>query len=116
MKNLRHLTCAFVLSIAFGAHAQSSNAGAESPQVAPSAAAAAVKPNTEGVIRKIDKEQGKLTIKHGPIVNLDMPSMTMVFRVSDSKALETLKEGDKVRFFADNVNGALTVLAIEAVR
>ena len=115
MKNLRHLTCAFVLSIAFGAHAQSSNAGAESPQVAPPAAAA-VKPNTEGVIRKIDKEQGKLTIKHGPIVNLDMPGMTMVFRVSDPKTLETLKEGDKVRFFADNVDGALTVTTIEAVK
>ena len=115
MQNLRHLTCVFVLSFAFGAHAQSNSAGAQSTQIAAPSAAAA-KPNTEGVIRKIDKEQGKLTIKHGPIANLDMPGMTMVFRVSDPKAMETLKEGDEVRFFADNVNGALTVLAIEALK
>ncbi|MEO8058416.1 MAG: copper-binding protein [Burkholderiales bacterium] len=115
MKNIRHLTCALFNSIAFGAHAQSNDAGAKTPQVAAPQATAAT-PNTEGVIRKVDKEQGKLSIKHGPIANLDMPGMTMVFRMLDTKALETLKAGDKVRFFADKVNGTLTVMAIETVR
>ncbi len=71
---------------------------------------------TDGEIRKVDKEAGKLTIKHGPIANLEMPGMTMVFRVGDPAMLEQVKAGDKVRFAADKVNGAITVMKIEAVR
>ena len=70
-------------------------------------------PTTDGEVRKIDKEQGKLTLKHGRIENLDMPGMTMVFKVADPKLLDTLKVGDKVKFAAENVNGALTVTAIQ---
>lgn len=69
---------------------------------------------TDGEVRKIDKPQGKLTLKHGPIAHLDMPPMTMVFKVADPKMLEGLKDGDKVRFHADRVNGSITVTAIEA--
>ena len=72
--------------------------------------------NTDGEVRKIDKEQGKVTLKHGPIANLDMPGMTMIFKVADAKLLETIKEGDKVRFAADRVNGAMTVTAIEVAK
>jgi Cu/Ag efflux protein CusF len=68
---------------------------------------------TAAQVRKIDKEQAKLTLKHGRIENLDMPGMTMVFKVANPKLLEGLKVGDKVKFAADNVNGALTVTAIE---
>jgi uncharacterized cupredoxin-like copper-binding protein/Cu/Ag efflux protein CusF len=68
---------------------------------------------TDGEVRKIDKEQGKVTMKHGPIANLEMPGMTMVFKVADPKMLDAIKEGDKVKFSADRVNGAITVTAIE---
>ncbi len=71
---------------------------------------------TEGEVRKVDKEQGKVTLKHGPIENLGMPGMTMVFKVSDPKMLDMVKAGDKVKFAADNINGALTVTAIEAAK
>jgi Cu(I)/Ag(I) efflux system periplasmic protein CusF len=72
---------------------------------------------SEGEVRKVDKAQNKLTLRHGPIENLDMPAMTMVFRVSDPRLLEGLKTGDKVRFHAEQPNGVLTVTAIEpAVR
>jgi Cu/Ag efflux protein CusF len=30
---------------------------------------------TDGEVRKVDKDQGKVTLKHGPIVSLDMPGM-----------------------------------------
>jgi Cu(I)/Ag(I) efflux system periplasmic protein CusF len=70
----------------------------------------------DGEIRKVDKEAGKLTIKHGPIANLDMPGMTMVFRVSDPAMLEQVKAGDKVKFAADKLNGAITVTKIDAAR
>ena len=70
----------------------------------------------DGEVRKIDREQSKITLKHGPIANLEMPGMTMVFRVSDPKMLGTLKEGDKVKFAADKINGAYTVTALEIVK
>lgn len=67
----------------------------------------------DGEVRKVDKEAGKLTLRHGPLPNLNMPAMTMVFRVAEPKMLDTLKQGDKVKFTADKVNGAFTVTAIE---
>ena len=68
---------------------------------------------TEGEVRKIDKEQGKITLKHGAIKNLDMPGMTMVFRVKDAAMLDQVKEGDKVGFTADKIGGQFTVTGIE---
>jgi Cu/Ag efflux protein CusF len=67
---------------------------------------------TDGEVRKIDKAQGKITLKHGAIENMDMPPMTMVFRVRDPKTLETLAVGDKVRFAVDKIDGQYTVTAI----
>jgi Cu(I)/Ag(I) efflux system protein CusF len=71
---------------------------------------------SEGEVKKIDKDAGKITIKHGPLANLDMPGMTMVFRVKDSAMLEQVKAGDKIRFTAEKVGGALTVTVLEAVK
>ena len=68
---------------------------------------------TEGVVRKIDAANAKITLKHGPIVNLDMPGMTMVFRVQSPELLSGIKVGDTVKFHAESVNGALTVTAIQ---
>ena len=68
---------------------------------------------TEGEVRKIDKEQGKITLKHGEIKNLDMPGMTMVFKVKDAAMLDKVKEGDKVGFTAEKIGGAFTVTGIE---
>lgn len=69
-------------------------------------------PDVEGEVRKIDKAQQKITLKHGPIKNIDMPAMTMVFRVKDAKMLDTLAEGDKVKFSAEKINGQYTVTSI----
>jgi Cu/Ag efflux protein CusF len=70
---------------------------------------------TEGEVRKVDKDAKKLTIKHGPIVNLDMPAMTMVFQVKDPAMLGRVKAGDKVKFHVENLGGTYTVTSIEAV-
>ena len=68
---------------------------------------------TEGLVKKIDRNVGKITISHGPIENLGMPKMTMIFRVIDPEMLNRLKEGDRIRFIADKVNGAFTVMEFE---
>jgi Cu/Ag efflux protein CusF len=70
----------------------------------------------DGEITKVDPSAGKLTIKHGPIKNLDMDAMTMVFRVKEPDMIKTVKAGDKIKFEADTVNGALTVTQIEAAK
>ena len=68
---------------------------------------------TEGGVRRVDKDTRKITLRHGPIANLDMPGMTMVFQVSDPALLDKVKVGDKVRFSADKVNGQFTVNRLE---
>lgn len=68
---------------------------------------------SEGEVRKVDKDAKKLTIKHGPLANLDMPPMTMVFQVKDPAMLEQVKAGDKIRFEAEKVGAAFTVTRIE---
>jgi len=65
---------------------------------------------TARLVKKIDRGAGKVTIRHGPIVNLGMPRMTMVFRVMDPAMLDRLKEGDKILFVAEKVDGAFTVM------
>jgi Cu(I)/Ag(I) efflux system periplasmic protein CusF len=75
----------------------------------PDPPATAAAPMSEGEVRKVDKNAGKVTIKHGPLANLDMPSMTMVFRVKDPAMLDQVKEGDKIKFSADRIDGAITV-------
>ncbi|WP_326543952.1 copper-binding protein [Pseudorhodoferax sp.] len=69
-------------------------------------------PTTDGEVTKIDKAQGKITLRHGEIKNLDMPPMTMSFRVADAKLLDGVASGDRVRFAADKINGAYTVTAL----
>jgi Cu(I)/Ag(I) efflux system periplasmic protein CusF len=80
------------------------------------AAAAAATPKSQGEVRKLDRAQGKITLRHGPLENLDMPAMTMVFTVADKQLLQGLKAGDHVRFTAESRNGTLVVTALQAVR
>ncbi|MEX1084052.1 MAG: copper-binding protein [Xanthobacteraceae bacterium] len=70
----------------------------------------------DGQVTKIDTSANKMTLRHGPIKNLDMDSMTMVFRVKDAAMLKQVKVGDKVQFEADRVNGQLTVIKIQKVK
>lgn len=77
-----------------------------------STAALSQTPEVDGEVRKVDKAQQKITLKHGAIKNIDMPAMTMVFRVKDARMLDALAEGDKVKFSAEKINGQFTVTSI----
>lgn len=70
----------------------------------------------DGEIRKVDRDAGKLTIKHGEIRSLDMPPMTMVFRVKEPAMLDAVKAGDKVKFDAHKVGGQYVVTTIEQAK
>ena len=67
----------------------------------------------DGEVRKIDRDAGRLTLRHGPLRNLDMPGMTMVFDVADAAVLDRLRPGEKVRFQAGKVDGRFVVVRIE---
>jgi Cu(I)/Ag(I) efflux system periplasmic protein CusF len=68
----------------------------------------------DGEVVKIDEPAGKITIKHGPIQKLNMDEgITMVFKAADPAMLTQVKQGDKIKFDADNVNGQFIVTKIE---
>lgn len=111
-----------VAAVGVTAHAQSqsqpSGAGHSHAGHAGHSAAAtpAAAPMSDAEVRRIDRDAGKLTLRHGPIPNLDMPPMTMVFVAKDKALLEGLKAGDKVRFRAVEQQGTYIVTTIEPVR
>ena len=79
-------------------------------------AASAQNAMVSGTVEKIDDAQGKITLEHGPIKNLDMDAMTMVFRAQDPAMLKQVKKGDKVQCMADRVNGQITVTKIQKAK
>ena len=83
---------------------------------APALAAPEAAALTEGVIRKLDPASGTITIKHGEIANLSMGAMTMSFKAKNPALLKKWKEGDKIRFRAEEAKGELTVVSIEAAK
>lgn len=118
MKTIQHILMAGVIGgvAAFAGALQAQSSGHDSHHAAAPAAKAAKAEMAEGEVRKIDKEAKKITLKHGPIKNLDMPSMTMVFVAADPALLDKVKVGDKVRFTATNPGGKLTVTDIQAAQ
>ena len=73
---------------------------------------AATAPKAEAEVRRIDTANARIQLRHGPIPNLDMPPMTMVFRVRDVSILTGLKEGDRILFTAEKIEGHYTVTTV----
>jgi Cu/Ag efflux protein CusF len=120
MNRTRHLAAAIATAIAAATLTALATSAlpalaAADPDSAPQRMQAGAAP-TEGEVRKIDKDAGKVTLKHGEIKSLDMPPMTMVFAVKDRAMLDKLQVGDKVRFKAANEAGRYTVTEIQVVR
>lgn len=109
MNTLSKRIAAGILALATMSFASASGATSK-PAAAAAQSSTAL---TEGEVRKIDKEAGKITIRHGELKNLGMPPMTMVFRVKDRAMLEQVKPGDRIRFIAEKISGRFTVMQIE---
>ena len=109
----------FLMALAASATAAAQGApGAADPHAghrAPAAAAAADAELVDGEVRRVDRDAKKITLSHGELKSLDMPPMTMVFRVTDPAMLERVKAGDKVRFAVARVGGQFTLTRIERV-
>ncbi|HEY1091657.1 MAG TPA: copper-binding protein [Rhodocyclaceae bacterium] len=113
MNALKNLTLASLIAasaaLAGTAAAQAMDHG-KMPGTAASSSAADL---TDGEIKKIDKDNKKLTIKHGDIKNLDMPGMTMVFQVKDPAMVDQVKVGDKIRFKVEKGASGFVVTEIQ---
>lgn len=66
----------------------------------------------DAVVKKVDKAGGKVTLSHGPLRN-GMPAMTMSYKVKSPEMLDQVKEGQKVRFTADD---SMSVVRLEAAK
>jgi Cu(I)/Ag(I) efflux system periplasmic protein CusF len=109
---MKFLTTA-LLSALLSMNVMAQNAAA--PTETMPAKAMATKEMAEAEVRKVDKEAKKVTLKHGPIKNLDMPGMTMVFQVRDAALLEKIAAGDKIMFTAEQLQGAIVMTSAEKV-
>ncbi len=95
----------------FAAHSIAQTIAPATP--AATATAPMIKDMAEAEVRKVDKDAKKVTLKHGPIKNLDMPGMTMVFQVRDEKLFDKLVSGEKIKFTAEQLQGAYVVTGVE---
>jgi Cu(I)/Ag(I) efflux system protein CusF len=68
----------------------------------------------EGMVKKVDKSKGTVTLAHGPMNG--MPAMTMVYKVKDAAWLDQLQAGQKIRFATDPADGGMTVLKFELAK
>jgi Cu(I)/Ag(I) efflux system protein CusF len=113
---MKLLATAFAVSItlllSLSASAQTDHSAHHDGGSATNAPIAMVK----GVVQRVDKTTGSVTIAHEALTNLGMPAMTMTFLVTNRTWLDPLKEGSRIKFVAENVNGALTVVALQPVK
>jgi Cu(I)/Ag(I) efflux system periplasmic protein CusF len=121
MKNIKSLVIIAALltgvSLSHAAsHATAPTSSAVATETKKEMTAETTLPMASAEIRKIDIENKKITLRHGEIKNLDMPSMTMVFVVKDAAMLDKLAAGDKVMFTADKVGSTFTVMSIEKAK
>ena len=103
----------FGAGLAFQAGAADSHSHGHHASSETKSAAAASAALTDGEVRKVDKEAGKITIKHGAMPKFDMPPMTMVYRVKDKAMLDNVKPGDKIKFDVDGVGADSRVVRME---
>jgi len=108
---LHRLAALVLIAVSPEAWAQSGAPASALPSSAPAAVQAQALSDAE--VRRIDAAGGRVTLRHGPIPSLDMPGMTMQFQVKDAALLQGLKEGSRIRFAAEKINGQYTVTVIQ---
>ena len=67
----------------------------------------------DGVVQKVDRQTEMLTIEHGELKDIGMPAMTMAYKAKDAAMVTGAKEGEKVKFRLENLNGTYTITALK---
>ncbi len=102
--------------VGFGLPVAASAADEHAHHVKPVSAKAADVIWADGTVKKVDRKAGLVTIAHGPLENLGMSAMTMSFGVKDPAWLGKMKAGERIRFVADYIDGAVIVTRYEPAR
>lgn len=68
---------------------------------------------TDGVVKKVDRQTGMVTIEHGELKNVGMPAMTMAYKAKDAAMLILAKEDENVKFRLENLNGTYTITMLK---
>lgn len=112
----------FILTVGLAApamaqsdHSMHGMPAAKPAAIAKPANAAANADMGDGLVKKVDKTKGTVTLAHGALPN-GMPPMTMAYKVKDAAWLDQLKVGQKIRFATDPTDGGMTVLRYELVK
>jgi Cu(I)/Ag(I) efflux system periplasmic protein CusF len=105
---MKHLILTATLALSAVGFTPSQIAHAQTTAAKPEMVAAEVK--------KVDKDAGKVTLKHAEIKSLDMPAMTMVFKVKDDKLWEKLTEGAKVNVAVEKALFGYNVTQVEPMK
>lgn len=109
------IVTAAVSPLAFGKHTEEHGSGMESGAMSMSESSSGSVTGT-GVIKQIDKTNGKVKMIHDPIEALGWPKMTMSFRVKDAALLDQVKEGDQVTFELEKGTGGHTVTKLQSAQ
>lgn len=118
MKSKKNLAALAVLMLFVTVAAAAPAASGDKSQsgAATSAKTGAKDDLTNGEIRRVDKANKGLVIRHEDIKNLQMPGMTMPFRVKQPNMIDGLKDGDKIRFRAEQDGADLVVTEIQVIK
>ena len=112
---MKQLVLRAAMALAFASFLQPVVAADHAAHAAP-AAKAASQPMSEGTVRRINKAAGSITISHGPIENLGMGAMTMTFTFKPGVVPASVKEGDKLRFRAEEKDGQYAVVRVVSAK
>jgi len=104
----------FAVGLAAPAMAQADHSMHGMPAAKPAAPAADAAMG-DGLVKKVDKTKGTVTLQHGALPN-GMPPMTMAYKVKDAAWLDQLKAGQKIRFATDPADGGMTVMRYELAK
>ncbi|MFV9474813.1 copper-binding protein [Advenella sp. RU8] len=64
-----------------------------------------------GEVRRIQADKGKIAIKHGPIIELKLPAMTLIYNINPV-LLKDINPGDEVEFKARHQNNQYIIIEI----
>jgi Cu/Ag efflux protein CusF len=115
---MKALLTPVLITLAFGLAAPAMAQTDHSMHGMPAAKPATAVANTDmsdGLVKKVDKNRGTVTLAHGALPN-GMPPMTMAYKVKDTAWLDQLKAGQKIRFATDPKDGGMTVLQYELAK
>lgn len=68
-----------------------------------------------GTIRGIQTSSRKLKIAHGPVPKLDMPAMSMVFKVDPALSIDGLKKGQQIAFNVESTASGMVLTEISSI-